>query len=151
LENKVNLLAKNKKNKNAFNKKEQSFPSNYKKLPCQFYINGACHKGNDCTYSHDIPQNYKTELCKYYLAGTCTKNNDCLYSHETKNFPCKYFHAVGFCEKGDDCRFAHNRLTYEEVKKFIETNEEFLNELLVQTGRTNMNDYFFQYIKEKKE
>jgi hypothetical protein len=29
---------------------------NRKRLICNYYINGACHKGNDCTFSHDAPQ-----------------------------------------------------------------------------------------------
>lgn len=97
------------------------------------------------------------ELCKFFLTGNCSKGDDCLYSHNTSNFPCKYFHAVGFCEKGTECRFlsfyfrfSHSRLTDDDIKTFIETNEEFMNELYRHNGTSNMNDYYFQYIKEKK-
>ena len=30
--------------------------NNKKRLICNYYINGACHKGNECTFSHDTPQ-----------------------------------------------------------------------------------------------
>lgn len=73
---------------------------------CQFYLNGACHKGVECTYSHDvIPIRKKTELCKYFLTGNCFKGNECVFSHNTKEFPCKFFHAVGYCDKGEACKY----------------------------------------------
>ena len=75
-----------------------------KKMVCNFYINGACNKGKECTFSHDVPQIKKTELCKYFLTNACLKGDECVYSHETKTYPCKFFHAVGYCEKGENCR-----------------------------------------------
>lgn len=85
-------------------KQRKQEPYNRKRQICQYWINGACHKGNDCTFSHDTNINKKTELCKYYLANTCSKGEDCNFSHDTHQFPCKFFHAIGFCEKGNDCR-----------------------------------------------
>ena len=75
-----------------------------KKMVCNFYINGACNKGKECTFSHDVPQIKKTELCKYFLTNACLKGDECVYSHETKTYPCKFFHAVGYCEKVENCR-----------------------------------------------
>ena len=75
-----------------------------KKQVCQYWVNGACHKGDECTYSHDAPQVKKNELCKYFLTGNCFKDKQCLYSHDTKNFPCKFYHAVGYCTQGEECR-----------------------------------------------
>ena len=43
----------NHNNDNAFSKQ---LPSSRKKQICQFYINGACNKGNDCTFSHNAEQ-----------------------------------------------------------------------------------------------
>ena len=34
----------------------------YKSRPCKWYVNGACSKGTECTYNHDIPQIKKREL-----------------------------------------------------------------------------------------
>jgi hypothetical protein len=47
-------------------------------------------------------------------------------------------------------RFSHSRLSEDDIKNFIETNEDFMNELYRHNGTSNMNDYYFQYIKEKK-
>lgn len=75
------------------------------RLICQFYQNGACHKGSECTFSHDVAQNKKKrDLCKYFLTGNCFKGNNCIFSHDTREFPCKFFHAVGYCDKGDTCK-----------------------------------------------
>ena len=88
--------------------------NNRKRLICNYYINGACHKGNECTFSHDTPQVKKPnvnfyylilkELCKFFLTGNCHKGEECLYSHNTLTCPCKYFHSIGFCEKGTECK-----------------------------------------------
>lgn len=85
--------------------KKLDHSSNKKKQVCQFYVNGACHKGNECTFSHDVQQIKRiTELCKYVLTGSCNKGEECLYSHDFKSFPCKFFHAIGYCENGENCR-----------------------------------------------
>jgi hypothetical protein len=101
---KKDKLEKNDRNKN----KNQKFSKNQKpfkpKQVCQFFIHGACHKGDDCTYSHDAHQIKKTELCKYFLTGNCIKGDDCLFSHNTKDFPCKYYHAKGVCEQAHLCK-----------------------------------------------
>ena len=52
----------NNKNRQNFQQKkgkiENKMQQNYnkKRLICNYYINGACHKGNECTFSHDTPQ-----------------------------------------------------------------------------------------------
>ena len=48
-------------------------------------------------------------------------------------------------------RFSHSRLTEEEVIKFIEQNEEFLSEVHKSIGRTNMDEFYYHYISEKKK
>lgn len=41
------------------------------------------------------------ELCKFFLTGSCHKGQNCTFSHNLSDFPCKYLHATGHCEKGD--------------------------------------------------
>lgn len=41
------------------------------------------------------------ELCKFFLTGSCHKGQQCTFSHNLSDFPCKYLHATGHCEKGD--------------------------------------------------
>lgn len=48
-------------------------------------------------------------------------------------------------------RFSHKRLNEEELHRFIEQNEDFLHELRQTIGRTNMDDYFDNYLKEKNK
>ena len=83
-----------------FNQLSSDFESNSSKSKqiCQFYINGACKKGDKCPYSHDAEQIHKKELCKFFLSGKCNKGDKCLYSHDLKEIPCKFIHGLGFCE-----------------------------------------------------
>ena len=118
---------------------------------CQFYINGACNKGDKCKYSHECEQIHKKELCKFYLSNTCTKGDKCLYSHNLKDYPCKFYHARGFCENCDNCRFSHARLNEHELMEFIKQNEDFLMETKKKYGQTNMDEFFNEYLKNKME
>jgi hypothetical protein len=96
-----NLHQQQIRNKKLKNKQQIKQP----KQICQFYLNGACHKGKECTYSHDVTLiKKKVDLCKYFLTGNCFKGNECVFSHNTKDFPCKFFHAVGYCDKGEACK-----------------------------------------------
>lgn len=52
--------------RNSLNGKSSGF-----KVPCKFYVEGKCHKGVDCNYSHDCPVPRKKELCKFFLQGFC--------------------------------------------------------------------------------
>ena len=116
------------KKKNTKKEKYKNFKSVKSKQICQFYINGACKKGDKCPYSHDAEQIHKKELCKFYLSGKCTKGDKCLYSHDLSEIPCKYFHGLGFCDNLNNCPFSHERLDQEGVKEFIMNNEDFLKE-----------------------
>ena len=118
---------------------------------CQFYINGACNKGDKCKYSHECEQIHKKELCKFYLSNTCSKGDKCLYSHNLKDYPCKFYHARGFCENCDNCRFSHARLNENELMEFIKQNEDFLMETKKKYGQTNMDEFFEEYLKNKME
>ena len=129
-------------------KKPQEFKP---KQICQYYVNGACNKGKTCTFSHDAPQVKKRDMCKYFLSGSCMKGEDCLYSHDIGAAPCKFFHAMGCCMNGETCKFSHQRLSEEDIYKFIEQNEEFLMHLYRTMGRTNMDDFLQRYLQDKKK
>ena len=143
-----------KKEKQEMKEKKKEKYKNYKsvksKQVCQFYINGACKKGDKCPYSHDVEQIHKKELCKFYLSGKCMKGDKCLYSHDLSEIPCKYFHGLGFCENFQNCPFSHERLDQEGIKEFIINNEDFLKETKNKYGRTNLDEFYNAYIKEKE-
>ena len=130
--------------------KHYNFKSVKSKQICQFYINGACKKGDKCPYSHDAEQIHKKELCKFFLSGKCAKGLKCLYSHDLSEIPCKYFHGLGFCENFQNCPFSHERLDQEGIKEFILSNEDFLKETKNKYGRTNLDEFYNAYIKEKE-
>ena len=136
-------------NKKEKNKNYKSVKSKTRQI-CQFYINGACKKGDKCPYSHDAEQIHKKELCKFYLSGKCTKGAKCLYSHDLSEIPCKYYHGLGFCDNLNNCPFSHERLDQEGVKEFIINNEDFLKETKKKYGVTNMDEFFEEYLKEKE-
>ena len=141
-------VKKNKKKKKK-QKKDNKITSKSKQI-CQFYINGACKKGDKCPYSHDAEQIHKKELCKFFLSGKCNKGEKCLYSHDLKEIPCKFIHGLGFCENFQNCPFSHERLDEEGIINFIKMNEDFLRETKKKYGRTNMDDFYNKYIKEKE-
>ena len=91
----------------------------------------------------------KDQLCKFALTGNCHRGNSCNFSHDFGLFPCKYLHGLGIC-KVNQCKFNHERLSGEEIGKFMADNEDFLLKTLQDTGRTNLNDYFLKYLDEKR-
>lgn len=154
----THLQKKRRKGKNITNGNVNSSSNNNNnnshkrsKQICQFYINGACNKGDKCKYSHECEQIHKKELCKFYLSNTCTKGDKCLYSHNLKDYPCKFYHARGFCENCENCRFSHARLNEHELMEFIKQNEDFLMETKKKYGQTNMDEFFDEYLKNKME
>ena len=48
-----------------------------------------------------------------------------------------------------NCQFSHERLNEEGIKEFIKANEDFLRETKNKYGRTNMDEFFNEYIKGK--
>ena len=139
-----------KKKKKKKKEKNNNFKSVKSKQICQFYINGACKKGDKCPYSHDAEQIHKKELCKFYLSGKCAKGEKCLYSHDLSEIPCRFYHGLGFCENFQNCPFSHERLDQEGIKEFIISNEDFLKETKNKYGRTNLDEFYNAYIKEKE-
>ena len=86
------------------------------KTLCKYFLDGKCHKGVDCPFSHDAMPPKKKELCKFYLQGFCSKGDDCLFMHG--EFPCKFFHTNVECYAGPKCRFSHQPLT-EETREIL--------------------------------
>lgn len=84
---------------------------------CLYYMQGKCHKGDDCIYSHDAQPPRKMELCKFYLMDCCAKRDKCLYMHA--DFPCKYYHTGLPCIYKDECKFAHGKPLNESLKNIL--------------------------------
>lgn len=75
---------------------------------CVYYMQGKCHRGDDCPFSHNALPPRKMELCKFYLMDCCAKRDKCLYMHH--DFPCKFFHTGLKCNQGENCKFSHQPL-----------------------------------------
>lgn len=84
---------------------------------CLYYMQGKCHKGDDCIYSHDAQPPRKMELCKFYLMDCCAKRDKCLYMHA--DFPCKYYHTGLPCIYKEECKFAHGKPLNEGLKNVL--------------------------------
>ncbi|KAI5644361.1 protein suppressor of sable isoform X1 [Phthorimaea operculella] len=84
---------------------------------CLYFMQGKCHKGDDCIYSHDAQPPRKMELCKFYLMDCCAKRDKCLYMHA--DFPCKYYHTGLPCIYKDECKFAHGKPLTENLKNIL--------------------------------
>lgn len=59
-----------------------------KKVPCRFFAQFRCAKGNDCEFSHDPemflprPLERKTSLaCNFYEQGRCSRGDACPFAH----------------------------------------------------------------------
>ncbi|XP_011329593.1 protein suppressor of sable isoform X2 [Ooceraea biroi] len=83
---------------------------------CVYYMQGKCHRGDDCPFSHNALPPRKMELCKFYLMDCCAKRDKCLYMHH--DFPCKFFHTGLKCTQGDNCKFSHEPLN-EQIKSIL--------------------------------
>ncbi|XP_014484881.1 PREDICTED: protein suppressor of sable isoform X2 [Dinoponera quadriceps] len=83
---------------------------------CLYYMQGKCHRGDDCPFSHNALPPRKMELCKFYLMDCCAKREKCLYMHQ--DFPCKFFHTGLKCNQGDNCKFSHQPLS-DQVKAIL--------------------------------
>ncbi|XP_058804894.1 protein suppressor of sable [Phymastichus coffea] len=83
---------------------------------CVYYMQGKCHRGDDCPFSHNALPPRKMELCKFYLMDCCAKRDKCLYMHH--DFPCKFFHTGSKCVAGENCKFSHQPMS-EQVKNIL--------------------------------
>ncbi|XP_038209724.1 protein suppressor of sable-like isoform X1 [Zerene cesonia] len=106
---------------------------------CLYYMQGKCHKGDDCIYSHDAQPPRKMELCKFYLMDCCAKRDKCLYMHA--DFPCKYYHTGLPCIYKDDCKFAHGKPLNDGLKNILLKHiESAPKEILGDFPRLNRED-----------
>lgn len=106
---------RNKNNKN--DRRRGAHPMQDPDGVCLYYMQGKCHKGDDCIYSHDAQPPRKMELCKFYLMDCCAKRDKCLYMHA--DFPCKYYHTGLPCIYKDDCKFAHGKPLTDNLKNIL--------------------------------
>lgn len=94
------------------------------RVPCRYWMEGKCSKGEACTFSHALVPNKTSEearleeVCRFHIAGSCLKGSSCLYSHDLSKVPCKFFHARGECSLGSACRFSHDAVS-EEVRRML--------------------------------
>lgn len=110
-----NQRERNKNNKN--DRRARAHPMQDPDGLCMYYMQGKCHKGDDCIYSHDAQPPRKMELCKFYLMDCCAKRDKCLYMHS--DFPCKYYHTGLPCIFKDECKFAHGKPLTENLKNIL--------------------------------
>ncbi|XP_047029848.1 protein suppressor of sable isoform X2 [Helicoverpa zea] len=106
---------RNKNNKN--DRRRGNHPMQDPDGVCLYYMQGKCHKGDDCIYSHDAQPPRKMELCKFYLMDCCAKRDKCLYMHA--DFPCKYYHTGLQCIYKDECKFAHGKPLSDGLKNIL--------------------------------
>jgi len=84
---------------------------------CNYYIEGKCRRGEECSFRHDRSALVKRkEMCKFYASNSCFQGDDCPYMHSS--FPCKFFHTGATCWAADQCKFSHDPLT-EETSRLL--------------------------------
>ena len=105
------------RNKHKNDRRRGNHPMQDSDGVCLYYMQGKCHKGDDCIYSHDAQPPRKMELCKFYLMDCCAKRDKCLYMHA--DFPCKYYHTGLPCIYKDDCKFAHGKPLSDALKNIL--------------------------------
>jgi len=49
-------------------------------LLCKYFLHGACSKGSQCTFAHDLYAK-ADNVCKFYLLGSCMYGKSCRYDH----------------------------------------------------------------------
>ncbi|XP_023937210.2 protein suppressor of sable isoform X2 [Bicyclus anynana] len=105
------------RNKNKNERRRGNHPMQDPDGVCLYFMQGKCHKGDDCIYSHDAQPPRKMELCKFYLMDCCAKRDKCLYMHA--DFPCKYYHTGLPCIYKEECKFAHGKPLNEGLKNIL--------------------------------
>ncbi|KAL8486529.1 hypothetical protein ACS0TY_023283 [Phlomoides rotata] len=74
---------------------------------CRHYLQGRCHEGDKCNFSHDTVPLTKSKPCSHFARHSCMKGDDCPYDHQLSNYPCTNYASNGFCNRGTDCLFSH--------------------------------------------
>ncbi|XP_076913427.1 uncharacterized protein LOC143572047 [Bidens hawaiensis] len=81
---------------------------------CRHYMNGRCHEGEKCKFSHDTIPLTKSNPCCHFARHACMKGDDCPYDHDLSKYPCKNYQTKGSCNRGSDCMFSHEVLPSED-------------------------------------
>ncbi|XP_014244471.1 uncharacterized protein LOC106663841 isoform X3 [Cimex lectularius] len=102
---------------------------------CKFFLQGKCHRGTDCTFSHQTHSNRKFELCKFYMNDCCTKKDKCMYMHG--DFPCKFHHLGLKCYAGKRCKFSHYPVS------------NFVKQMLVKHNQTESDKHFLLQLETR--
>lgn len=74
---------------------------------CRHYLQGRCHEGEKCKFSHDTVPLTKSKPCRYLACNTCMKGDNCQYDHDLSKYPCDNYTLHGFCNRGSECMFSH--------------------------------------------
>ncbi|KAG8376662.1 hypothetical protein BUALT_Bualt09G0087100 [Buddleja alternifolia] len=74
---------------------------------CRHYLQGRCHEGEKCKYSHDTVPLTKSKPCGHFARHACMKGDDCPFDHQLSKYPCTNYTSSGFCSRGSDCLFSH--------------------------------------------
>ncbi|KZV21608.1 zinc finger CCCH domain-containing protein 65 [Dorcoceras hygrometricum] len=77
---------------------------------CRHYLQGRCHEGEKCKFSHDTTPLTKSKPCGHFARNSCMKGDDCPYDHQLSKYPCNNYTSTGFCSRGADCLFSHKIL-----------------------------------------
>ncbi|KAG8376164.1 hypothetical protein BUALT_Bualt09G0034700 [Buddleja alternifolia] len=108
-----------KKKKNKIRKAEKNRQLGVKRLKlqpvlkpktivyCRHYLQGRCHEGEKCKYSHDTVPLTKSKPCGHFARHACMKGEDCPFDHQLSKYPCTNYTSTGFCSRGSDCLFSH--------------------------------------------
>lgn len=74
---------------------------------CRHYLQGRCHEGEKCNFSHDTVPLTKSKPCRHFARNSCLKGDACPFDHELRKYPCTNYTTNGFCSRESDCLFSH--------------------------------------------
>ncbi|KAK4396903.1 Zinc finger CCCH domain-containing protein 65 [Sesamum angolense] len=87
------------------------------KVYCRHYLQGRCHEGEKCKFSHDTVPLTKSKPCGHFARHSCMKGDDCPFDHQLSKYPCNNYASNGFCSRGSDCLFSHEILAKQSLSK----------------------------------
>jgi len=109
-----------------------------KMVPCRYFQEGRCSKGEECPFLHDLSVRYdpstdpqKRPICIFFAQGLCKKGEACTFLHDLSNATqeqvmqafqevrktstqCKFF-ALGLCQRGEHCTYRHDMVPSSET------------------------------------
>ncbi|KAK1377768.1 Zinc finger CCCH domain-containing protein [Heracleum sosnowskyi] len=102
---------------------------------CRHFLNGRCHEGEKCKFSHDTVPLTKSKPCCYFARQSCMKGDDCPFDHQLSKYPCNSFLSQGSCVRGSNCMFSHEV----PVKEGSLTASDTVKENSLLKNQTNSN------------